>query len=109
MKKIIRISIIAILFIGVIQVQPFAQESSPLITGKQIKQERKIRQGVRSGELTRTETRALRAEQRKVKLMKKGAAADGKITRGERALIRRNQRIANTHIYRQKHDGQSRN
>jgi hypothetical protein len=109
MKKTMSTLIVAFLFFGVIQVPSFAQERSPLITGKQIKQERRIKQGVRSGELTRTEARMLKAEQKRVKLMKKGAVADGKITRRERTLIRKNQRIASKHIYRQKHDGQSRN
>jgi len=108
MKKILKSLFITALFFGGIHFSSHAQLATPGITGKQLSQKTKIKQGVRSGELTRRETRGLLIEQKQVKLMKRAAKADGKVTRRERRVLRRKQRSADYHIYRQKHDGQSR-
>jgi len=108
MKKILKSLFITALFIGGIQLSSYAQLATPGISGKQLSQKSKIKQGVRSGELTRRETKALIIEQKQVKLMKRAAKTDGKVTRRERKVLRRKQRSADYNIYRQKHDGQSR-
>jgi hypothetical protein len=69
----------------------------------------RINQGVKSGELTRQETKRLVREQKHIQHEKRLAKADGKITRRERKHIRRDQKAANRDIYRQKHDNQDRN
>jgi hypothetical protein len=108
MKKILKSLFIIAMLIGVIQFSSHAQLVTPGINAKQLRQESKIRQGVKSGELTRRETKGLILEQKQVKLMKRAAKADGKVTRRERKVLRNKQRSADYHIYRQKHDGQSR-
>ena len=108
MEKILKSIFVAGLLIVGIQISASAQTLTPGITDKQVEQELKIKQGLVSGELTRREAKVLKREQNQVKLMKKVAKADGKVTRKERKAIRRKQKSADKHIYRQKHDGQSR-
>ncbi|MEH0158392.1 hypothetical protein V6R21_30345 [Limibacter armeniacum] len=79
------------------------------VAKRQVRQQARISEGVKSGELTRREARNLRQDQRDVKQMKKLAKADGKVTCGERAVIRSEQRQANREIYRKKHNGRDRN
>ena len=61
-------------------------------------QHKRIAQGVRSGELTRNETRQLASEQRNIRLEKREARADGIVTPRERREIRRDERRANRNI-----------
>ncbi len=67
-------------------------------------QQVRIAQGVKSGELTKAERRALKLEQRHIRRTKRRAAADGVITPHERNVIDRKQRRASRHIRRQKND-----
>ena len=68
----------------------------------------RIKQGVKSGELTRTETRTLVNQQKDIHQDKKEATADGKITRAERKHIKRDERKANRSIYKKKHNKRDR-
>ena len=84
-------------------------QGTPGIRHTQKNQAMRINQGVKSGELTKQETRRLVREQKHIQHEKRLAKADGKVTRRERKHIRREQRVANRDIYRQKHDNQDRN
>ena len=66
-----------------------AQDHTPVINHRQHRQERRINQGVRSGELTRNETRHLRGDERRIGEQKRMAMADGRMNRGERRRLRR--------------------
>jgi len=77
---------------------------TPRITKRQINQQARIRQGVKSGEITKGETRRLEKEQAKIQHDKKIAKADGKVTPQERQKIRREQNKASRDIYRLKHN-----
>ena len=103
MKKVI-------LFFAIIMgVSFFANaQSTPKATKTQVRQTSRIAQGVENGELTRRETRRLERQQKHIQHEKRMAKADGVVTRRERANIRKDQKIANRSIYRQKHDAQSR-
>lgn len=68
----------------------------------------RIRQGTRSGELTRPEVARLRAREANITADKRAARADGVVTPGERRGIRGDERRTSRAIYRQKHDGQVR-
>ncbi len=85
-----------------------AQTRTPKVTERQVNQQRRINQGVKSGELTRREAGKLQAQQAKVQRTKTKAKADGVVTQGERAKIHHQQNAASRNIYRQKHDGQKR-
>ena len=85
-----------------------AQTATPGITARQRAEQARIRQGVRSGELTRPEAARLRAREADIREDKREARADGVVTRDERQDIRKDERQTSRAIYRQKHDGQVR-
>lgn len=71
-------------------------------------QRHRIEQGVRSGELTRVETRNLVIRQRNLRRNIRRAKSDGVITRRELHEIRRYKRMNNQAIYRSKHNRRNR-
>lgn len=71
-------------------------------------QHTRIKQGVKSGELTKAETRNLAHDQREIRRDVKEARADGNLTKKERNEIRREQRQASREIYRKKHNKRDR-
>lgn len=85
-----------------------AQAHIPGIKHTSRNEQHRIRQGVRSGELTRKEAARLQMQQTKIHHHKKCARADGVVTPGERAYIKSEQVKASRQIYHQKHDGQNR-
>jgi hypothetical protein len=77
---------------------------TPRITKRQINQQARIKQGVKSGELTKGETVRLEKEQAKIQRDKKAAKADGRVTPRERQKIRAEQNKASRDIKRLKHN-----
>jgi hypothetical protein len=88
--------------------QAEAETRNPGVNHRQQNQHQRIKQGVRSGELTRRETGALAREQRDIRQLEREYKSDGDLTRGERADLHREQNQASRHIYNQKHDAQDR-
>ncbi|MBN2430596.1 MAG: hypothetical protein JXQ27_03940 [Acidobacteria bacterium] len=85
-----------------------AAKRTPVITQRQVNQQAHIRQGIRSGELTRGEVRLLQREQAKIRCHKRIAKSDGVVTTWERKKLTREQNRANRHIYQAKHNGRVR-
>lgn len=80
------------------------------VNARQGRQSARIRQGVRSGELTRRETQRLAAEQAVIRTQEAFyRRSGGGFTARERARVQRELQQASRHIYRQKHDAQDRN
>jgi hypothetical protein len=84
-----------------------------LAAGKSInkvehREQQRISQGIRSGELTRAEARRLEAQQARIRVNERFARADGKVTPQERERLNRELHRASHDIYRQKHDNQDR-
>jgi hypothetical protein len=75
---------------------------------RQENQRDRIAQGVRSGELTRPETRRLVRGQEHLRRMERRAEADGDVTARERARLHREANQQSRRIRRQKHDAQHR-
>jgi hypothetical protein len=69
----------------------------------------RIRQGIRSGELTRQEARRLEAEQARIRVNERYDRSDGKLTLKEREQLYKQLHHASRDIYRQKHDRQDLN
>jgi hypothetical protein len=67
-------------------------------------QHRRIQQGVRSGELSRSETRYLRQQNRYIARLKHHYMRDGNYTARERNNIRMREQRMNRRIYRMKHN-----
>ena len=70
---------------------------------------KKIKQGVKSGELTKKETYNLAKQQHAIRKDVRQAKADGVITCNERKDIRKDKLKADANIYRKKHNGRDRN
>lgn len=100
MKKAILLC--ALLFVG--SAFASAQTATPRVTKRQLKQQARIEQGVRSGELTAGETKRLELQQAKIQADKRKAKADGVVTPAERARLAREQNRASRRIYRLKHN-----
>ena len=104
MKKVM-----AVLFFSLVATVISYGQRTPGINHRQHHQHTRIRDGVRSGELTRKETARLRVEQRHVRRAERRVKSDGNVTREERARIERKQNRAGRDIRRQTHDEQDRN
>jgi hypothetical protein len=79
------------------------------INGRQHREQQRIREGIRSGELTRREAVRLEAEQARIRGYERYARRDGYISPRERARLDRELDRASRDIYHQKHDRQDRN
>jgi hypothetical protein len=79
------------------------------VNNRQHKQQHRIREGVRSGELTRREAARLQAREARIRVNEAYARrSGGTFTLQERLRIQRQLNRASRDIYRQKHDNQDR-
>jgi hypothetical protein len=78
------------------------------INKRERRQQERIADGVKDGELTQKEARKLEKEQAKIHTAEAKARADGELTAKERAKIQKRQSKASHHIYKEKHDRQTR-
>lgn len=85
-----------------------ALAGTPLLDAREQNQRERIAQGVRSGELTRPETRRLVRGEIRLHRHERIAKSDGIVTRGERIRLQRHANGMSRRIYQQKHDRQSR-
>ncbi len=93
-------------FLALSVLQAVAQSTAPKIKQKQAVQQKRIENGVKSGELNPTEAAKLNQQQAKIQQSKKQAKADGVFTPKERAKINKQQQRASKNIARQKKDTQ---
>ena len=80
----------------------------PGVNARQQHQTDRIKQGVRSGELTRNEAHELREDRRDIKQLEKAYKSDGTLTGAERRDLHHELNQNSKNIYKQKHDGQTR-
>ena len=78
------------------------------IDRRQARQDYRIHEGVRRGEITRHEYRRLEREQAHIRHMERNAKADGYVSHYERDRIRAAQNSASRHIHNEAHDGNRR-
>lgn len=99
--------IVAVALLAALSLPAFAQTTStPRIDQRQSNQERRIDQGVQSGQLNQKEAARLDKGQARVQKMENKAVADGKVTAKERRKIERAQDKQSRKIAREKHDRQ---
>ncbi len=84
----------------------YAQAETPGIDQRQANQEKRIDQGIASGQLTEREANRLNKQQEHVNKMEDKAKSDGVVTNKERARINAAQNRASRNIAREKHDRQ---
>lgn len=82
---------------------------TPGLNQREHHQAQRIRQGVRSGELTRPEARRLVRGEARLRGNEYIAKSDGVVTPRERARLQREANVESKRIYAQKHDAQDRN
>ena len=95
-------------FIGVFALMLLISTATMAQSGRSRFQQKRITNGVRSGELTHHETRQLARQQRHIRHEKRDARADGVVTSCERREIRKDTRKANRNIIRKKHNRRER-
>ena len=81
---------------------------TPVLHHREVRQQVRIAQGVRSGELTRSEARRLKRGQLYVYRMEGVAHADGVVTARERVRLQHAAGVQSRRIYLRKHDAQTR-
>ncbi len=81
-----------------------SQAQTPRVDARERRQQKRIEQGVKSGELTPAETRRLEAREGKIKADEMQAKSDGKVTKFERRKLNREQNRESRAIYRKKHN-----
>ena len=81
-------------------------KSTPRIDKRQAEQQKRIDEGVKSGQLTDKEAKRLQKGQQRVEKMEDKAMADGKMTKKERARIEHAQDQQSKKIHRERQDKQ---
>src|SRR3954468_3997910 len=76
---------------------------------RDVNQQQRIEQGLRSGQLTTREASRLENEEGRVERDQARAMKDGKLTPQEKARLQREQNQVSRDIYREKHDAQTGN
>lgn len=71
-------------------------------------QKNRIKEGLRSGELTVHETLHLRKQQQHINRLERAYKSDGHLTRSERHNLHRAQNKTSRQIYKKKHNGRVR-
>lgn len=102
MKIVVAIALICISLVGVMA------QSTPKVDERQQRQQKRIDEGVKSGELTKKEAVKAEKRQNQIANQEAEAKADGKVTRKERRKLHRAQNRASKKIYEQKHDSEQR-
>lgn len=84
----------------------YAEADPPRIDQRQANQERRIDEGITSGQLNQREAAKLDKQQDHIDNMENKAKSDGVVTKKERARLHAAQDRASKNIARQKHDRQ---
>jgi hypothetical protein len=100
---------------GILPVSGFAaakdavRSKTAAINEREHNQQERIRQGIKSGALTRREAVRLEEQEARIRVNEKFAKSDGKISPAERARLEKELNKTSENIYQQKHDHQDRN
>jgi Skp family chaperone for outer membrane proteins len=98
--------LLAAVLVSAFALPAFAQNTNtPNIDQRQANQQRRIANGIKTGELTAREAQHLEKREAKIDADKQAAKADGKVTRAERRKLQREENRASRAIYRKKHNG----
>ena len=106
MKKLVSIVLSAVFVLGLSSV---VTAQTPYVDRRERNQQRRIHQGIRSGELTRREAGRLEEEQARIRIAERYAKSDGHVSWRERQRLDNMLDLSNRDIHRQKHDRQDHN
>jgi hypothetical protein len=96
-------SVMALVLANVAQ----ANDSTPRVDRREVRQQDRIGQGVQSGQLTPHETIRLEKGEARIGRMEARDKADGKVTPAERMRLARAQNHESRRIYRLKHNART--
>ena len=85
---------------------PALAQTTGTVVQRNVNQQERIEQGLKSGQLTTREAAKLEGEESRVEKMESRALKNGKLSPEERARIDRAQNQVSRDIYREKHDAQ---
>jgi len=105
MKKLFSISLVVVCLAGLSTV---SMAQGRRYDRREYRQTQRIRQGIRSGELTRYEAARLTRQQANIRRYERRAERDGVVTFRERARLDNKLDRSRRNIHRQKHDRQDR-
>lgn len=105
MLKLSLSSIVVTLMVASVAAQ--AQTATPRIDQREATQQKRIDQGVASGQLNARETNRLDKQEASVQRSEARAKADGVVTSAERKRLRNKQNAVSRNIHQQKHDAQT--
>jgi uncharacterized membrane protein YebE (DUF533 family) len=108
MKRFVSVLLTIAFALGLSMASMAQSTRTPVINKREHRQQQRIRQGVRSGSLTKREAAKLETQQAVTHAEEAAAKADGKVTRNERRHIRHRELRTSRSVYRQKHDSQTR-
>ena len=104
MKRIISILLTGLTTASMTAIALAGPTDTPNIDKRQANQEKRIQQGIKSGQLTPEEAARLEKQQQRIQKAEDAAKADGKVTAQERKKLHKMQENANDNIYRKKHN-----
>ncbi|HST22649.1 MAG TPA: hypothetical protein VLR90_16115 [Blastocatellia bacterium] len=107
MKRLVSVLLTLVFTFG-LSIVSMAQSTTPNIDKRERHQQRRIRRGVNSGSLTKREAYRLERQQARTHAQEAAAKADGVVTGKERRHLRHREARTSRHVYRQKHDAQTR-
>ncbi|TKB78666.1 MAG: hypothetical protein E8D45_04095 [Nitrospira sp.] len=85
-----------------------AGDNTPGVDRRQHRQKERIKQGVRSGELTRDEAKGLREEGKAIREKERAFKSDGVVTKEERKELHQDLNERSKNIAQEKHDADTR-
>jgi hypothetical protein len=106
--RLIKLSL-AVTVASLMSAGAFAQSAAEHDQQRDVNQQQRIEQGLKSGELSTQEASRLEHEQQHIDRMEARDLKDGKLSAGEQLRLDRAQNAASADIYKQKHDAQSGN
>lgn len=106
MKRIVSI-LVSVTFVLGLGLSAMAQKTKS-VDNREHRQQKRIKQGVKSGELNKREAARMETQQARTKRLEAKAKSDGKVTAKERARLQHRENKTSRRIYRQKHDAQKR-
>jgi len=101
-------AIVAAILVMTFAAPVFADPKSPGVDRREHRQKQRIKQGVKSGELTKEETRSLKSEQRAIRARERQMKSDGSLTREERKELQQDLNEGSRNIAKENHDGDGR-
>jgi len=106
--RLIKLSL-AVTVASLMSAGAFAQSAAEQDQQRDVNQQQRIEQGLKSGELSTKEAGHLEREQQHIDRMEARDLKDGKMSAGEQLRLDRAQNAASADIYKQKHDAQNGN